>query len=146
MQVSIKDFKKLLAILNDPDFHLEDLKQMLWDSIHHQLGSTLEDIPPSFNSDTGWIEQPILLTVLFCNRTNGLRHGNEAFQVNGFFCHSIADILHEWLVSTDAGHFHYEPYELYWQPDMKIYPICVYGELYTSREFNCIHQELQTSP
>ena len=49
-------------------------------------------------------------------------------------------------MGTDGCHFHYEPYELYWQPHLEDPPIRVFRELYTTREFHCVHQELQNSP
>ncbi|KAF8834366.1 hypothetical protein BDN67DRAFT_992678 [Paxillus ammoniavirescens] len=42
--------------------------------------------------------------------------------------------------------FHYEPYELQWQPPHREHNIRVYGELFTSNAFIEAHQKLQDSP
>ncbi|KIJ10249.1 hypothetical protein PAXINDRAFT_40354, partial [Paxillus involutus ATCC 200175] len=42
--------------------------------------------------------------------------------------------------------FHYEPYELRWQPPHKDHDVKVHGELFTSAAFLEAHMELQDSP
>ena len=94
--------------------------------------------------DAGWMQEPIVMTIPFHKRT--ANPGNKTFKVKDFYCRSIVAVLHEWLARADSHHFHYKPYELYWEPCQDKEPIHVYGELYTSREFNHIYQELQNSP
>ena len=43
-------------------------------------------------------------------------------------------------------HLHFEPYELFWQPNDAAEPIQVHSELYTSEAFIEAHCELQDSP
>ncbi|KZP17779.1 hypothetical protein FIBSPDRAFT_746517 [Athelia psychrophila] len=48
--------------------------------------------------------------------------------------------------SQDDTWFHYNPYELHWQPDAAGPDVWVQGELYTSPAFLRKHQKLQDAP
>ena len=90
------------------------------------------------------MEEPVTLTIPFHKRA--ANPGNKTFNAKNFYHRSIIAILCKRLARADSHHFHYEPYELYWEPHHDKESIHVYGELYTSREFNHIYQELQNSP
>ena len=145
-QKSVKDFNALLEVLRDPDFSLDEIKLTRWNSIHKQLGgSSDEDREPwSSDVDAGWKQEPITLTIPFHKRM--ANPGSKVFQAGNFYRRSIVSVIRERLTSADSHHFHYEPYELYWQPHLEDPPIRVFGELYTSPEFHRVHQELQSSP
>ena len=60
---------------------------------------------------------------------------------------NVSDLSHQNV--SDLSHhrlFHYEPYELCWQPPHKAKDVRVYGELYTSENFLTAHHQLQDSP
>lgn len=144
--ISANDFQDLLKVLSDRDFHVDGLGGTQWNLINRQLGSLgSEDARPwPLDWDAGWVQEPVVLTIPFHERT--ANPGNKTFRAKDFYCRSIIAILRERLARADSHHFHYEPYELFWEPHHDKEPIRVYGELYTSREFNRIHQELQNSP
>ena len=146
-QKSVEDFYDLIQILRDPGFSLEDVRNTSWRHVHKQLGVLEENGAPWFNDENniGWVQEPITLQVPF-KKTKGSVNAVQEFQAGNFYRHSIANVLRERLASTDAQHFHYEPYEMHWQPDPKDDPVRIYGELYTSPEFLRVHEELQNSP
>ena len=144
-QKSLKDFNALLQVLKDPDFSVEDIKDTRWRFLHKQLGDPDEDkVPWLSDVDAGWKEESISLKIPFHKQHKN--PGNKMFEAGIFHRRSIVSIIRERLAGADACHFHYEPYELYWQPRLGDPPIRVFGELYTSREFHCVHRELQNSP
>jgi Plavaka transposase len=150
-QKSLKDFNDLLRVLGHPDFSLDDIQHTRWNFINRQLGSLEEDAAPWLNNETdaGWVQESITLTIPFHKQLKdsaGNKLGNKPFQAGTFYCRSIVSVLRERLASADAHHFHYDPYELYWQPRPESDPIRLFGDLYTSSEFLRIHQELQDSP
>jgi hypothetical protein len=56
-------------------------------------------------------------------------------------------VIREKLANVhDDEHFHYEPYELRWQPSHLPQEVNIQGELYTSPAFMQAHRELQSSP
>ncbi|KAH7917537.1 hypothetical protein BV22DRAFT_1026145 [Leucogyrophana mollusca] len=64
-----------------------------------------------------------------------------------FHHRSLVSIIREKLASNeDDRFFHYEPYELLWQPISGQPEIRLHGELYTSPAFLDAHRELQDSP
>lgn len=144
-QKSVKDFNALLHVLKDPDFSLDDIQETQWNSLNKQLGNSNEcEAPWSSDVDAGWIEESISLTVPFHKRL--ANPGNKVFEAGTFHRRSIVSVIRERLAGADGHHFHYEPYELHWQPRLEESPIRVFGELYTSPEFHRVHQDLQNSP
>jgi len=135
-------------VLNDQDFRLEDIKDTRWDWINQQLGDDesngVVEEGPWVDAGAGWTQETLQLTVPFHKRMTF--PGNRMFQAGTFYRRSITAILRERLTGPDSCHFHYDPYELYWQPDLGRVPIRVFGELYTSPEFIRVHHELQASP
>src|SRR6202043_1749677 len=76
-----------------------------------------------------------------------LECGPKEFIVAGFYHRSIVSVVRERICSP-AHHnsFHYEPYDLKWQPANSSVPVSVHGELYTSTAFIQAHTDLQNSP
>ena len=70
----------------------------------------------------------------------------KEYSIEGFHHRSLVDIIRK-NVSDPSHHrlFHYEPYELCWQPPHKAKDVRVYGELYTSGSFLTAHHQLQDS-
>lgn len=142
---SLKDFNNLLQVLKDPDFSVEDIKDTQWRLLHRQLGDPDVDKAPWLSDvNAGWKEESISLKIPFHRQHKN--PGNKIFAAGTFHRRSIVSIIQERLEGADGRHFHYEPYELYWQPHLEDPPIRVFGELYTSPEFHRVHQELQNSP
>lgn len=71
--------------------------------------------------------------------------GPKDYYVGEFYHRSLTSVIREKLASPeDTQHFHYEPFELFWQPDDAA--IRVHGELYTSPAFLNAHREVQDLP
>jgi hypothetical protein len=56
----------------------------------------------------------------------------------------VVGILREQVASNQ--HFHFEPFELHWQPKYAFSPSHVYSKLYNSSAFLEEHERLQNSP
>ena len=81
------------------------------------------------------------------HRKSSSQSAPQDFVVGDFHHRSIVSVVKEVLSSPARHrHFHYEPYELKWQPPSSSDPISVYGELYTSPAFIQTHLNLQNSP
>lgn len=149
-QKSHQDFSDLVDVLSDPDFCTEDIKKTRWKVVNEQLGSS--DVTQAGDNlellmaeqDAVWKKEPIVLTVPFHKSTAS--PGNKTFPAGDFYRRSIVDVLRERIAGADGHHFHYEPYELLWQPHANKKPIRVFGELYASDEFKRVHHDLQNSP
>ena len=73
--------------------------------------------------------------------------GPQQYIVGDFYHRSVVEVVKEKLSNmADTDHFHYEPYELMWQPGNSSKPISIHGELYTSPAFLDAHNSLQNSP
>ena len=73
--------------------------------------------------------------------------GPKNYTVANFHHRNLVSVIKEKL--SDVAHdrfFHYEPYELLWQPGNVPELIQIYGELYTSAAFIEAHRNLQDSP
>ena len=140
-QKSVKDFNALLQVLKDPEFSLDDIQGTRWPSLNKRLGGSDQIKTPL---DAGWMQESISLVVPFYKTLPG--KGNHKFEAGSFHRRSIVSVIRERLASADGQHFHFEPYELHWQPRLGDPPIRVFGELYTSPEFLRAHEELQSCP
>jgi hypothetical protein len=85
----------------------------------------------------------------------------EAYSYLPFHCctkspgpldHIVVDLYHRSIVSvireklanpSDDQQFHYEPYELFWQPTDESPEVPVYGELYTSAALHKVHRDIR---
>jgi hypothetical protein len=66
--------------------------------------------------------------------------------MNFYHC-SLTLIIHKKLSKKlDTRHFHYKPYELFWNPPHIKEETRLYGKFYTSPAFNAAHQDLQAAP
>lgn len=156
-QKSQSSFKKMVDIVTSPDFKPGDVKGTKWDKMNKILGQNdfdKSEVPGNdalFGEgaeDAGWRTKKITIQVPFHRRS--LAPGPKEFEVGDFYYRSLVAVLREKLAnSEDDQHFHYQPYELRWQPDVNNVDAAserVYGELYTSPAFLEAYNELQDSP
>lgn len=146
--LSKKHFRDLLKIIGDINFVLEDLKMVNWSAINQELGA--EEVGDWLDDNAGWKRTPVSIAVPY-QRCRGVPAspvaGPRTFIVEDFYHCDILSVLKEKLSKESHNmSFHYEPHKLYWQPKTTSKSIGVYGELYTSLEFNRAHHDLQNSP
>lgn len=148
VQKSQSSFKDLVDIIVNPEFKPAEIKETRWDRINHILGSN--DGQEWLDADAGWTNTPVTINVPYQSRrgvTSDPSAGPREFTVTNFYHRSLVSIIREKINNTsDAQHFHHEPYELNWQPEGNPHIIQTYSELYTSPAFIDTHRELQESP
>jgi len=151
---SQSSFQKLLKIVGHPDFRPEDVSANNWRIIDAQLSGERSCKGPTHKEDewedddsrlAGWIKTPIRINVPFHKRT--LQPGPQEFDA-GFLHHrTLMSVIRERITQPSIHpHLHFEPYELFWQPNGATEPVRVHGELYTSEAFIDAHNKLQDSP
>lgn len=145
-QKSKESFKQLLGIISQPVFSPSAVSQTPWDAIDEQLGKNqFDDDPEWLNQDDGWKCSAIMISVPFHSRCSN--PGAKYYTVDGFYHRSLVSILKEKLANpAHVSRFHFEPYELRWQPPHKDHNIRVHGELFTSTAFFKANEALQASP
>jgi hypothetical protein len=154
VQKSQESFKELLDIVGNPQFNPQDVGYTNWKKIDAKLarndfdgGDHYDDSddPGWLDDDAGWKKTPITISVPFHNRMK--RPGSQNYVVGDLYHRDIISIIREKLTNyIDDRHFHYEPFELLWQPNDVTPDIRVHGEIYTSPAFIEAHHELQNSP
>ncbi|TEB29008.1 hypothetical protein FA13DRAFT_1602778, partial [Coprinellus micaceus] len=145
-QLSLASLQNLVELAQRPGFS-EQVSQANWPKIFNSLGGdgdVLSDPTGDANGDwideAGWKQTPVSIPVPI----GGLA---EARVVGTLFHRSIVSILREKISnSPDAELFHFDPFEVHWQPDLESPPQRVYSELYNSDAFMKAHRELQDSP
>ena len=150
-QKSQASFRMLLDIIGHPGYSLEDVRKTNWTAINWKLGNSsargdkTETDCEWLDHDSGWKKTAIWICVHFHHRTGN--PGSKEYIVKDFHYRSLVEIIHE-NVSDPTHHrlFHYEPYELRWQPPHKTKDVRVYDELYSSKSFLAAHHQLQDSP
>ena len=127
-----------------------------WRRINAQLGGDLPSHVSDDENDEGgwedeggvdgdWISTPIKIKVPFHKRT--LHPGKEEFTAGTLRHRRLVSVIREKILSPSSHpHLHFEPYELYWQPNETSEPVRVHGELYSSKAFIDAHQKLQDAP
>jgi Plavaka transposase len=138
--------------VGDPKFRSEDVRHTKWKGIDAKLAANDFDRSPAIDDDAQWMDEndgwqrtPISILVPFHHRTK--KPGPQSFLVGDFYHRSIVSVIREKLANAhDVRHFHYEPFELIWQPSDSHSNVRVHGELYTSPAFLEAHRELQDSP
>ncbi|KIJ57944.1 hypothetical protein HYDPIDRAFT_34653 [Hydnomerulius pinastri MD-312] len=151
MQQSRRNFQKLIEIVGGSEFRAEDIRTTNWTAIDRELGdldtaeSATTDAEEWLDADAGWIRTPVTISVPFHRRS--LHPGPKDYSVNDFYHRSLMSIIRGKLLDpTHHKFFHYEPYELRWQPPHKARDLGVHGELFTSASFLEAHRNLQDSP
>lgn len=149
VQKSKSNFKSLVDIIADPEFHPSDIQETQWEAIDRELGDNaefdLDEVPQWIKNDARWSKTPITISVPFHRYTPN--PGPRDYVISEFYHRSIVSILREALSHPlNSLNFHHEPYELYWQRNNDADPIRVFGELYTSPAFVDAHRDLQNQP
>ena len=150
-QKSQASFRLLLDIIGHTGYDPEDVRNTNWTAIDRKLGNSSVRYDNTktdcewLDHDSGWKKTAIRICVPFHRRTGN--PGSKEYIVEDFHYRSLVDIIRENL-SDPAHHrlFHYEPYELRWQPPHKTKDVRVYGELHSSESFLAEHRQLQDSP
>lgn len=155
-QKSRSEFRRLVDIVGSPNFKPEDVRVTSWDHVHKSLGwnsfnkANLQQDSNSqgSDSDAGWQKTPITITVPFNHATKN--PGTKEFEVGHLTHRSLVWVICEKLANPkDDEQFHYEPFQLHWQPQSSNpaeSPVRVQSKLYTSPAFLKAHQELQDGP
>jgi hypothetical protein len=149
LQKSQSTFKQLISIVGAPDFKPSDVRHTPWDRINRQLADNKPEEEEAgwewLDEDAGWKKDHVSISVPFHRRTK--HPGVQTYVVEDFYHRSLVSVIREKLTNLNYDrHFHYEPYELYWQVHDTDTPIRVHGEAYTSAAFSEAYHELQASP
>src|SRR6266550_3081392 len=123
---SQSSFQNLLQIVGHPSFRPEDVSGKNWQFIDAQLSGGRLDGP---DDDGDWIKTPVKISVPFHSRM--LHTGPKDFDA-GILHHRRLISVIKGKIARTSTHLHFEPYELFWQPNDATEPVRVYGELYTS--------------
>ena len=144
-QTSQRNFKKLLEVINSPNFSPLDIQSTNRTKVNRQLGVNNWDEAAWVDKDAGWCHLSVKILVPFSHTT-----GNPGVQdyIGGDFHHwPLMSVIRNKLTNAhDAQHFYFEPHELLWHPPHMDEEIRLQGKLYTSSAFHAAHQDLQSSP
>ncbi|KAH6891571.1 hypothetical protein BKA70DRAFT_1537922 [Coprinopsis sp. MPI-PUGE-AT-0042] len=141
---SKNEFSKLLKVLQDPSFSLEDISNTDWGALERTLND--QDDDNGWFDDAGWTSTPINIKVPFHRK---MKSPGTEIQLVGILQHRrIVPVIEEKIRnSKDASLFHYQPYEVFWdQGDDSSLAVRVQGELYNSPAFMEAQQKLQDRP
>ncbi|KAF9242150.1 hypothetical protein BU15DRAFT_73077 [Melanogaster broomeanus] len=150
-QKSKKGFKRLLEIIGSPQFRPEDIRTTHWEAIDRELSGMNDDYQGEHarlgmdNPSDGWMSTPITISVPFhgCCKNPG----PKPYIVPGFRHRSLVAIIRESLLSSlHHRNFHFEPFELCWNPPHTPSELQLYSELYNSPAFLDAQTKLQHSP
>ncbi|KAF7966593.1 hypothetical protein HWV62_37801 [Athelia sp. TMB] len=148
-QKSQEAFNSLISILKSPSFMLADVcgAPRAWSQINTILSSDggAEDGFEWEDEVAGWKCKPIIIKVPFHQRAES--PGPKPYIAGHLYHRSLVAVIREKLSDPfHAAGFHYEPFELFWQPRDVNSKTRVHGELYTSPAFLRAYQELLESP
>ena len=152
-QKSRESFSQLIRIVGNEQFRPEDVQHTNWKSVDVNLGWNNFDHSDEsddggdeeLDEDAGWHRTPITIPIPFHSRSK--HSGISNYLVGDLYHRSFVDVIREKLANApDIRRFHYEPFELFWNPTPASSDVRVHGELYTSPAFLEAHQALQDSP
>jgi Plavaka transposase len=127
------------------DFEPAEVRATSWSKINRQLSLNDWDKEEWVNDDAGWRMSDIKISVPFHHLTE--TPGAREYVAGSLHHRSLVNIICDKISNPCAhAHFHYEPYELLWQPTTDHKEVRVQGELYTSPAFISAHNLLQESP
>jgi hypothetical protein len=148
VQKSMQSFRELMSILGDPEFKLEDVRNVNWVQINKLLATDEEG--EWVDEDAGWVKTPVTISVPYQPRRgqpSSPQAGTRNYVIDDFYHRNLVSVIQEKISSlTDCHLFHTQPYEMYWQSGNRQVPIRVQGELYTSPSFIDAYRQLQDSP
>jgi Plavaka transposase len=149
---SSHELRKLLTLVNTQGFSLTDAFSTNWNATmmsfdaDERSSSSSSDETSWFN-DADWILTPVTIPVSFHRL---MKNPGTRYQTVGNMRHRrLISVIEEKICNVEPGHFHYQPYELFWSPptnDDTQFDFRVQGELYNSPAFVEAHQKLQNSP
>jgi hypothetical protein len=141
---SQEDFRELVRIVGAEDFCPAEVRTTNWQKINHQLALNDWDKEEWVDEDAGWRSSSVTIAVPFHRLTDN--PGTRDYVAN-FHRRSLISVIQDKINNqSDHPHFHYEPYELNWQPADDRKEVRVHGEMYTSKAFVDAHDDLQNSP
>jgi hypothetical protein len=147
-QKSLSDFEKLIRIFRNPGFSLPDTLGVNWHAAFKALGANRDDLSEqdgSWIQDDGWKSTPISIEVPFHSKQKN--SGVETYFAGNFRHRNILSVIKEKIASTeDSRQFHYQPYRATWKPSSTSPDLELYGELYSSRAFREVNEEVQSLP
>lgn len=149
-QKSQRDFSNLVKIVGSPTFRSEDVHDIPWGKINSLLASSDaiaddEEDHEWLDETSGWKTTTIRISVPFHRRATN--PGPKDYVAGKLYHRSLVSVIREKLVDKKYSEgFHYEPFELFWQPGDLSTKTRVHGELYTSPSFTAAHERLQNSP
>ncbi|RDB27548.1 hypothetical protein Hypma_003878 [Hypsizygus marmoreus] len=142
-QKSQDDLKRLLSILANSAFTIEDIRNTNWAQINRQLAVNEWDEGEWADEDAGWRRQPVTIQVPFHRFT--ANPGLRDYLAANLYHRSLMSVIEDKVRNTH-DHFHYEPFDLLWRSNPEAEPIQLHGECYSSSSFKTAHRELQNSP
>jgi hypothetical protein len=154
-QKSRDSFRRLISIVGNPEFRPKDIQCANWDKINMKLGSNDFDHEADadvgaeewMDEDAGWRRTPVSIAVPFHNRTKA--PGTKEYLAGDLYHRSLVAVIREKLANAaDTRNFHYEPFQLFWNPSNGVThdaDVGVHGEMYTSPAFLDAHRALQES-
>jgi hypothetical protein len=152
-QKSRESFRRLLNVVGNPNFRPEDVRSTQWTKVDAALArNDFDEVPKDDNQpewmdeDAGWKKTPVTISAPFHSRS-AKTPGPKDYFIGDFYHRSLVSVIREKLSQPqDVQQFHYEPFELLWQPSNGSTNVRVHGELYTSPAFLDAHRELQDAP
>lgn len=142
--LTIQSLKTLAVdIAQTPGFS-DDIRDTDWSKCLGLLAGSKEDLdgddPGDWTDDADWKMTPVSITFPI----SGVNHSRV---VSTLHHRSIVSIIQEKIANAkDIDLFHYDPFEVVWQPDPSVPPIRVHSELYNSDAFLKAHCEVQDAP
>lgn len=148
VQKSQADYMKLMKIIGHSTFKVTDVRSTHWKKINSQLGTNDYDKADGEeweDADARWKRTPVSIEAPFAHTTE--TPGSRCYHAAELYHRSLVGILREKLANArDDKLFHYELYQLRWNPPHLDVEVTVYGDLYTSTTFHEAHSDLQKLP
>jgi hypothetical protein len=101
---SRQDFQRLIDILSDPNFKVEEIKGI---NVAQELDKMEKDA--TFKAESGWKETTIRLPVP-CPRTKAVEKDAFFIEIKGVFYRSLLDIMKETCTGPRSGDIHTTPF------------------------------------
>lgn len=149
---SLLDFQKLISILKQPDFSLQDAVSVNWRASFKALGANPDDLAHSEDGswicDDGWTSTPISISIPFHRQMKSNKGTVSDYCIGELRHRRIISVIKEKIskLSADSRDFHYFPYRETWKPTKDSPEIELYGEMYASQAFRAAHEEVQNLP
>lgn len=153
VQKSQESFRNLVNIVGNPEFISTDIGPTNWTAVNKILGGNEFDGEEWEDEEMGWVKSSVTISVPMqrISRKKSEQHiAPQSYTIDNFYHRSFILVIREKLKNAqDDQLFHYEPFELFWNPSLSLPrtpSTRIYGELYTSPEFIKVHCCLQDSP